>query len=357
MSLNLEFCAIQTILLPVAADPSPIAAAQRAARLARRMGARIVLLHVVSPDGAAWDNFPAALMAQFDGLAVTPLLRRGPAAREILAAAREEGADLILLTRHERWTRASALGFPRFLLHSVLCRVLLDAACPVWVEPESEAPPEISRILCGVASLVHDRDTISRAGGFAANLAVRLALFRVAVNARAAVPGQRHPSEAWQQEIVAAVAADLEKVRAELAVPGDVRIGIGGFVPALLQDAQAGDLIAIRRTSRDWARDETLTPLVRGATMPVLVFPGAAPRAVARLPVRTLSPRVERWAGAALLLVTLLFGVWLMHHTFQAVRGTDCKAQPELCPVLNGYLNTAKQRGLDTARQKASAAK
>ena len=196
-----------------------------------------------------------------------------------------------------------------------------------------------------VASLVHDRDTISRAEGIAASLGARLALFRCAVSAAIAVPGHHREAEAWQKDVVAAVTADLEAVRVELAVTGDIRVGIGGFVPALLQGAQANDLIAIRRTSRDWGRDESLTPLVRAAPVPVLVFPGGAPRAAARLPVRALSPRVARWTGWALLLVTLLFGVWLMHHTFQEARGPDCKAQPELCPVLNGYLNTAKQRG------------
>jgi nucleotide-binding universal stress UspA family protein len=350
---------IQTILLPVAADPPSIAAAMRAAGLARRTGARVLLLHVVSPETASLDfgRLQQELAPLLDGVAVTALLRRGPPAREILAAAREEGADLILMARHARWGNANALGFPRFLLHSVLCRVLLDALCPVWVEPEGVAPLHITRILCGVASLVHDRETITRAGGFAASLDAGLALFRCALSAAIDVPGQRNWTETMQKDVVVAVAADLETVRGELAVPGDIRVGIGGFVPALLQEAQAADLLAVRRTSREWGRDETVNLLVRGAAMPVLVFPGAPPRIVARMPARKRNPHLVRWSGFALLLLSLLFGVWLMHHTFRMAHGADCKAQPELCPVLNGYLNTARERGVDKPQQKGSAGK
>jgi len=336
---------MQTILLPVVADPPPFAAAQRAAWLARRNGARVLLLHVVPPEDAVWEEFPAALMPLFDGLAVTVLLRRGLVAREILAAARDENADLILMTRHGRWTHASALGFPRFLLHSVVSRVLLDALCPVWVEPESDAPPEIRRVLYGVASLVHDRDMIVRAGGLAADMGSQLALLRCAINAAIAVPGQRQWSATMQKEVVAAAKADLEKLRAELAVTGETCVGIGGFVPTLLQDAQPADLIAVRRTSRDWSRDETLNPLVRGAAGPVLVYPGEAPRPAARAPVRILHPRVARWAAPVLFLVVLLSAIWLMHTALGPMRGADCKAQPDRCPVLNGFLNTAKERG------------
>ncbi|MBV9550235.1 MAG: universal stress protein [Alphaproteobacteria bacterium] len=342
---------MQTILVPVTADPSPVAATRRAADLARRMGARVVLLHVIPPDseGGGWEDFPAELMAQFDGLAVTPLLRRGPVAREILSAAREEGADLILMTPHRRWQSVGAKSFPRFLLHSVLCRILLDASCPVWVEPENGAPSQIRRILCGVASLVHDRDTISCAGVLAQKLDAQLALFRSAISAAIAVPGHHEQAETWQRDMVAAVVTDLGKLRDELSTSGEIRVGIGSFAPALLWDAEAApaELVVIRRTSRDWGRDQTINTLVRGAAMPVLIYPGAPPRAVVRPPPRRLSPRLARWAGSALLLLVLLSGIWLVHAALAPMRPTDCKAQPQLCPVLNGFLATARQRGLD----------
>ncbi len=354
----MEGCLIQTILLPVVADPPPVAAVIRAAGLARRLGARVLLLHVVSPDTPPldFDQMQQELAPLLEGVAVTPLLRRGPIAREILAVAREERVGLIVMTRHGLWQNTSMRSFPRFLLHSVIGRVLLDAHCPVWVEPESGAPPQIRQMLCGVASLFHDRETVTQSSALATSLGAQLALFRSAVSMSIAVPGERHWLESMQQDVVTAAAQDLEALRAELAVPGEIRIGIGGFVPALLERAPQVDLIAVRRVSRDWGRDETLNALVRGASVPVLAFPGASPQRVMRSPVRALSPGLARWAAWVMLALALLSGVWLMHHTFRAVRGVDCKEQMDRCPVLNGYLETARQRGLDKPKPKTSTA-
>ena len=93
----------------------------RAAGLARRSGARVVMVHVVSPESAPvdFDGLQRTVAPLLEGIEVQPLLRRGPVAREILAAARSENADLIVLTRHGRWQSASDLGFSRFLLHSM----------------------------------------------------------------------------------------------------------------------------------------------------------------------------------------------------------------------------------------------
>jgi nucleotide-binding universal stress UspA family protein len=316
-------------------------AAMRAAALAGRTGARIVLLHVVSPEAGPvdFDGLQRTLAPLLDGIAVQPLLRRGPPAREILAVAREEGADLILMTRHDRWQGASTLGFPRFLLHSVLCRVLLDAPCPVWIEPGAPSLPDIRRFLCGVGSLVHDRDMVSRAAGLAESLGARVALFRCAISTATAVPGRRQWMETMQAEMVASVAADLAGLRGD--APGDICVGIGDFIPTLLREAQAADLIAIRRTSREWGADQTLHPLVRGAAGPVLVYPGERPAiVVARRPP---SPFLRR-LGPALLLAVLVLSVWFVHHVFQGVRAVDCSTQAYRCAVRENLLNSTRDR-------------
>jgi nucleotide-binding universal stress UspA family protein len=348
---------IQTILLGVAADPSPIPAARRAAWLARRAGARVVLLHVVGPEAPPldWEALQGELAPLLEGVAVTPVLRQGPVAREILAAAREERADLIVMTRHGRWQSASTLAFPRFLLHSVLCRILLDAACPVWVEPESGAPAQIGSVLCGVASLVHDRDTIRRADAIAAVMGARLMLFRSAISMLISVPGQPHRTLAWQREVTAAAAADLDTMGKALAVTADIRTGTGGLVCALLQDADAAaaGLVVLRRTSRDWGRDETLHPLVRGAQVPVLVSPGEPAAAVATAPIRApLSPRLARLLRPVLLVTVMLLSIWLMRTAFRVISRPDmCAAQPDRCAVLQGFKQTARDRHEDTAKK------
>lgn len=301
-----------------------------------------MLLHVVASEAAPvdWDAAQRALAPLLAGVIVQPLLRRGPPAREILAVAREERADLIVMTRHGRWQSASELGFPRFLLHSVLCRVLLEAACPVWVEPETGASADIGHVLCGVASLVHDRDMIRRADGIAAVIGARLMLFRSAVSMTIAVPGQPHRTQTWQREVIAAAAADLEAMRAALGIPADIRIGVGGFAAALLRES--ADLIAVRRTSRDWGKDETLLPLVRGTAVPVLVYPGDAWPMTAAPPVPV--SRFSRLAGPVLLVLTLLLGVWLIHTAFMNVRQPDCADNAYRCAVRENLIYTTKDR-------------
>jgi nucleotide-binding universal stress UspA family protein len=322
-----------------------VAAATRAAGLARRTGARIVLLHVDEPEAppADWDELQRALAPLLEGVAVLPLLRRGPVAREILAVAHQEHADLIVMTRHGRWQSASAPGFPRFLLHSVICRTMLAASCPVWIEPEAGAPAEISRLLCGVLSLVHDRDTIGHAAGMAAIIGARLTLFRSAISAAIAIPGQAERSQAWQQDVCAAVAADLEALRGQLGVPADIRTGVGNFVAALLQDAATApaDLIAVRRTSRDWGQDEALHPLVRGTPVPVLIYPGEPPRVMPAMPVRT---PLSRFVRSTLFLAALVFCVWLMHRTFEGVRQPDCSQQQYRCAFRENLIYTTSDR-------------
>jgi nucleotide-binding universal stress UspA family protein len=334
-------CSIQTILLTIAQDPPPLAAARRAAALALATGARIVLLHVVSPDAAPldWDGQQRGLAPFLEGVTLQPLLRRGPAAREILAVAREERADLIVMTRHGRWQSASELGFPRFLLHSALCRVLLDADCPVWIEPEADAPASIEHVLCGVASSVHDRETIVHAAGMAAALGAGLGLFRNSVSAAITVPGQQERSAAWQRDVCAAVRTDLEALRSELGVPADIRVGVGGFALALLRET--ADLIALRRTSRDWGRDETLQPLVRGALVPVLVYPGDKRPVMARPANRA---PLSRLAGPLLAVLVLLAGIWMIHATFVRMRQPDCVLEPYRCAVRENMMNSTKDR-------------
>jgi nucleotide-binding universal stress UspA family protein len=330
----------------VTADPSPVAAARRAAALARRTGARLLLLHVVSREAAPvdFDRLQDDLAPLLEGISVTPLLCRGPPAREILAVARQEHADLILLTRHRRWHSGGELGFPRFLLHSVLCRVVLDADCPVWVEPEAGMPRDIGHVLCGVASLFLDRELIGHAAAMAGRTDAGLILFRSALSAAIAVPGQQQRTDEWQADVIAAARADLEALRADMGVPAELHVGAGNFTAALLQgatDTGAG-LIAVRRTSRDWGRDETLHPLVRGAMVPVLVCPGEPPRPVAAMPARkplSLSARL------AWVFLVVLVGIWLMHLTFTVVNHPDvCGSHPMGCDYQENLKRTTQDR-------------
>jgi len=290
-----------------------------------------VLLHVVSPETAPLDfgRVQRELAPLLEGVAVTPLLRRGPPAREILAVARDEQADMILMTRHGRWTSSSELGFSRFLLHSVLCRVMLDAPCMVWIEPQADAPQEIGHVLCAVGSLFLDHDTIARAQGLAAITGAQLILFRNAVSAAIAIPGQSERAEEWQREVLAATLADLETLGASRGVAAQMRAGVGNMADAVLRETGM-DLIMLRRTSRDWGKDETLLPLARATNVPLLVCPCEPVVARPPLPLR----RRSRLASAVLAVLSLLLGLWLVHNMFAAARHPDmCGTHAYGCAV------------------------
>jgi nucleotide-binding universal stress UspA family protein len=136
-----------TILHPTDFSPEAEAAEVEAARLARALGAELILLHV-SVEAMTYGETPFALdrlellyeaQAQWaeqklaeqaqrlgqDGLKVAWRRRAGVPHEEIVKAAAEEGAAYIVLGTHGRG------GFQRLILGSVADRVVRTARCPV----------------------------------------------------------------------------------------------------------------------------------------------------------------------------------------------------------------------------------
>lgn len=143
------------LLVPTDFSPPSERAWDLARRLARAVGAEIVLLHVFVPPPYAGAPFPDAQLvevyaqgrtwveeqlatwagtARHEGLTVKTLLRDGVAHREIVAAARDEGADLVAIGTH------GYSGVERLLLGSVAEKVIRLAPCPVLAvrQPEPE---------------------------------------------------------------------------------------------------------------------------------------------------------------------------------------------------------------------------
>jgi nucleotide-binding universal stress UspA family protein len=81
---------------------------------------------------------PLAAMLRARGIETSWSVRRGPADREILAAARDDDADLIAMSTHGR----SGLG--RLLFGSVAEQVLRRADVPVFMMRETEARPAVN---------------------------------------------------------------------------------------------------------------------------------------------------------------------------------------------------------------------
>jgi nucleotide-binding universal stress UspA family protein len=127
------------------------AAAHVAADYARRLGARLHLLHVTWPG--VDDRVPERLARIADDIApdlkTIVAVRIGRAAREIIAYANTHRVELIVMGTHGR------TGVSRVLTGSVAEQVVRTAACPVLTvplrghadAPVAAAPPLISRCL------------------------------------------------------------------------------------------------------------------------------------------------------------------------------------------------------------------
>jgi nucleotide-binding universal stress UspA family protein len=146
------------ILHPTDFSDCAFNAEEHAVRLARSLDAELLLLHVVveaplygeNPFGTvdpvafydarrAWATKTLAARAenirQGTGVTVSSLVCTGAPAVEIVAAARREGVDLVVLGTHGRGR------LDRLLVGSVADRVIRTAPCPVMgVKPEAGVP-------------------------------------------------------------------------------------------------------------------------------------------------------------------------------------------------------------------------
>lgn len=154
------------ILFPTDFSRCSLDALPMAVEMARGSGAETLLLHVLPGEpGTPWDvppyaDFGLAVMPPQDygarledevdrrlhalvketfpeSAAVRILVRKGDAARAIVDAATEDGADLIVMATHG-WT-----GWRHFVFGSVAERVLREAQCPVMVLKSAERPAEV----------------------------------------------------------------------------------------------------------------------------------------------------------------------------------------------------------------------
>jgi nucleotide-binding universal stress UspA family protein len=145
---------VRRILVPTDFSKGSEAALAYAQTFAARFEADVVLLHVVAPHlplrevpvlpfdvarGAADIARAAegrlsrlAQAIEWQGRSTKTAVRHGTEDEQILAAAREEQADLIVMGTHGR------TGLGRALLGSVAERVVRRAVCPVLTVPQGE---------------------------------------------------------------------------------------------------------------------------------------------------------------------------------------------------------------------------
>jgi nucleotide-binding universal stress UspA family protein len=123
---------IETILLATDASPASEAAEGHAIELAARLGARLLVLSVVSGAPSLREARQLAIeglvqRARAAGADARGMTWNGDAGESIVDAAGAESADLIVVGTHER----GAVG--RLFLGSVSDHVVRHARCPVMV--------------------------------------------------------------------------------------------------------------------------------------------------------------------------------------------------------------------------------
>jgi len=160
--------AIDRILCPVDLSEPSGTALRQAAHLARGYDARLTVLAVAAMSEVPLGETPPAVrgltvearskllraLEAFGsgvvpkGLPVTYQLEEGEVVHEIVRATEEQAPDLLVMGTHGRG------GFQRFILGSVLNKVMRRVACPLLtVPPEAhatvETPAGFKTVLCG----------------------------------------------------------------------------------------------------------------------------------------------------------------------------------------------------------------
>ncbi len=150
---------INRILCPVDLSDSSLAALARAIRLGRWYHAAVEVLHV-TPSGAVSPALEplgqfitgalSAAAVPADAVVIDSVIVEGDPVREIVDAARNRGADLVVIGAHGR------TGFRRRVLGSVTDAVMRQAPCPVLSVPVGAQGPHgtggapFRHILCPV---------------------------------------------------------------------------------------------------------------------------------------------------------------------------------------------------------------
>ena len=168
--------AIRRILAPVDFSDPSLDSLECAIHLAHRLGADLVLLHVLEPLHADWDiprmqdaaqirdqwemrlGKLAGMMKSF-GMSVTYEVRTGLPPDSILAGALQQRCDLIIMGTHGR------RGRERVNVGSVAEAVLKQATCPVVTVKNPKFAYDLRPAIQTVLSK-NSEDTATESGGF-----------------------------------------------------------------------------------------------------------------------------------------------------------------------------------------------
>jgi nucleotide-binding universal stress UspA family protein len=280
---------IRKILLPVEFQGASSALAHQAAGIARRFGATVVVLNVVTPlsyaagmiEGnyvptsrddllaelirEARKDLDASLQPELAGLPVKRLLVEGDPALEIVKAARSENVDLIMMPTHGR------KGFRRFLLGSVTAKVLHDSHVPVWtgahLDESGSAEFSLRHVLCGVDLGPHSAELLSWAAQMAAVFQAKLTVVHIAAGLEA-----YSPAPEWHAELALVTRQQITKLLESTGATADIIVESGDVAKLLNENAvqQRADLLVVGRRPSAGHLGGTGYAIIRESRTPVV---------------------------------------------------------------------------------------
>jgi nucleotide-binding universal stress UspA family protein len=259
---------MKRILTPIDFSERSATAAKRAVGLAGRFGASLTFLHVVSsttvaypgPDGGCYPLPQAvsaetlaalqrrlecvALQAAADSRFTESIVRKGDAASEIVALARQRQIDLIVMPTHGHGP------FRRFILGSVTAKVLHDSDYPVFTgahvaETQTEEPQPYRRVACAVDLCDHSTKVATWTADFARAYEARLVLIHVVPDEPRGTAGRE-----WRADRIRVAKGRLKELAQMIGWPAELYVEAGDVereVPQIVTDS-AAELLVIGRS-------------------------------------------------------------------------------------------------------------
>lgn len=257
----------KTIILPVDFSTRSASTAAHARILARQYDATVVALHVMRPFQLAAEGVDVPSAAVLDwytqqkpllesqladfvkiylpGCKVRTLFREGDPATEIIKAANDEKADLILLSTHGYGP------FRRFLLGSVAGKVLNDSHIPVLTGAHIEVPSDeaehIKTIVVAIEVDARAAKLIAAGNSMAKSFGAQLHIVHASPDDGAGAAQYMDP--AWRMEVARLMKEKIDHAVAEAAATATVHVIPGEAAKVIRQVAEDvhADLVILGR--------------------------------------------------------------------------------------------------------------
>jgi nucleotide-binding universal stress UspA family protein len=291
---------MKKILLPIDFERPNLSVVQQAAVLAHKFHSQIFLLHVVTPlsysagilEGTyvpagredllaelirqAQRHLDQCLKPELEGLSVERILRQGDPALEIVKAARDTSADLLMMPTHGYGR------FRRFLLGSVTAKVLHDSEYPVWTGAHIEEEPvksfTIDNIVCAIDLSEHSLKTVSVAAQLAAEFKAKLTVAHITAKLEASGGDNANAADNaaamanWQKTMVSSAVQQINCTQEKMGIKAAVFVDQGDVAKVLSNVVvqKRADLLVIGRNPAAGHLRSTGYGIIRESRAPVL---------------------------------------------------------------------------------------